>query len=86
MKKMKKFIDKLQKAWNKLLYKLMFKKYPDYIKKYISADNSKELGYKKVINTIKSVYPIGIFSGVVSFLIIANKPNKKESSDIINPI
>ena len=25
--KMKKFIDKLQQAWNKLLYKLMFKKY-----------------------------------------------------------
>jgi len=24
---MKKFIDKLQQAWNKLLYKLMFKKY-----------------------------------------------------------
>lgn len=22
-----KFVDKLQKAWNKLLYKLMFKKY-----------------------------------------------------------
>ncbi len=25
--KIKKFIDKLQKAWNKILYKLMFKKY-----------------------------------------------------------
>ena len=25
--KIKKFIDKLQQAWNKLLYKLMFKKY-----------------------------------------------------------
>ena len=25
--KLKKFVDKLQKAWNKLLYKLMFKKY-----------------------------------------------------------
>ena len=25
--KMKKFIDKLQAAWNALLYKLMFKKY-----------------------------------------------------------
>ena len=25
--KMKKLIDKLQAAWNKLLYKLMFKKY-----------------------------------------------------------
>ena len=24
---MKKFIDKLQKAWNSLLYKLMFKNY-----------------------------------------------------------
>jgi len=24
---MKKFIDKLQASWNKLLYKLMFKKY-----------------------------------------------------------
>jgi len=24
---MKKFIDKLQAAWNSLLYKLMFKKY-----------------------------------------------------------
>ena len=26
-KKIKLFIDKLQQAWNKLLYKLMFKKY-----------------------------------------------------------
>ncbi len=25
--KFKKFVDKLQQAWNKLLYKLMFKKY-----------------------------------------------------------
>jgi hypothetical protein len=25
--KFKKFVDKLQKAWNGLLYKLMFKKY-----------------------------------------------------------
>ena len=25
--KIKKFVDKLQQAWNKLLYKLMFKKY-----------------------------------------------------------
>jgi len=25
--KIKKFVDTLQKAWNKLLYKLMFKKY-----------------------------------------------------------
>ncbi len=25
--KVKKFVDKLQEAWNKLLYKLMFKKY-----------------------------------------------------------
>lgn len=25
--KIKKFVDKLQKAWNKILYKLMFKKY-----------------------------------------------------------
>ena len=26
-KKIKKFVDKLQQLWNKLLYKLMFKKY-----------------------------------------------------------
>jgi hypothetical protein len=25
--KIKKFVDKIQEAWNKLLYKLMFKKY-----------------------------------------------------------
>jgi hypothetical protein len=25
--KIKKFVDKLQQLWNKLLYKLMFKKY-----------------------------------------------------------
>lgn len=25
--KFKKFVDKLQELWNKLLYKLMFKKY-----------------------------------------------------------
>jgi hypothetical protein len=25
--KVKKFVDKIQEAWNKLLYKLMFKKY-----------------------------------------------------------
>ena len=25
--KIKKFVDKLQEAWNKLLYKLMFKNY-----------------------------------------------------------
>ena len=25
--KIKKFVDTLQKTWNKLLYKLMFKKY-----------------------------------------------------------
>ncbi len=25
--KVKKFVDKLQEAWNKLMYKLMFKKY-----------------------------------------------------------
>ena len=25
--KIKKLVDKLQEAWNKLLYKLMFKKY-----------------------------------------------------------
>ena len=25
--KFKKFVDKLQEAWNKLLYKLMFKNY-----------------------------------------------------------
>ena len=25
--KVKKFVDKVQEAWNKLLYKLMFKKY-----------------------------------------------------------
>ena len=25
--KVKKFVDKTQQAWNKLLYKLMFKKY-----------------------------------------------------------
>ncbi len=25
--KIKKFVDNLQKLWNKLLYKLMFKKY-----------------------------------------------------------
>ena len=25
--KIKKFVDKLQELWNKLLYKLMFKKY-----------------------------------------------------------
>ncbi len=27
LQKIKKIIDKLQEAWNKLLYKLMFKKY-----------------------------------------------------------
>ena len=25
--KVKKFVDKIQESWNKLLYKLMFKKY-----------------------------------------------------------
>jgi len=25
--KIKKYIDKIQEAWNKLMYKLMFKKY-----------------------------------------------------------
>jgi hypothetical protein len=48
-------IDKNNK-FIKINKKLMFKKYPDYIKKYISADNSKELGYKKVINTIKKKF------------------------------
>ena len=48
-------IDKNNK-FIKINKKLMFKKYHDYIKKYISADNSKELGYKKVINTIKKKF------------------------------
>ena len=37
----------------KINKKLMAKKYSDFIKKYITPDKSKELGYKKVIYTIK---------------------------------
>ena len=36
--------------------KMMCKKYPYYINKYIVADKSKKLGYKKIINTLKQIF------------------------------
>jgi len=47
-------IDKNDKRI-KINKKLMFKKYSYFLNKYITPDKSKDLGYKKVINTIKKL-------------------------------